>query len=336
MALIGYHASHEQYAPSALLGYVKAAEDAGFAAAMCSDHFHPWSERQGQSGSAWSWLGAALEATALPFGVVNAPGQRYHPAIVAQAAATLSEMYPDRFWLAVGSGQDLNEHVTGRRWPNKQERNERLLEAVEVMRALWHGETVYHEGSFTVDEARLYTLPPKPPLLVGAALTPETAAWVASWADALITVGKPVPQLREVVDAFRGEGGAGKPMFLQVQLSYASSQEEAESAAHEQWRTNILESSVLSSLRMPYEFDAAAEFVRPEDLQGPVLVSVDIGRHTEWLQEFIGLGFSALYLHDVHRDQEAFIHDFGEKVLPALASESDEPAASEDDRPAAR
>ena len=136
MTTIGYHCSHEQHAPSALLRYVTAAERAGFQAAMCSDHFAPWGMQQGQSGFAWSWLGAALQATGLSFGTVNAPGQRYHPAIVAQAAATLTEMYPDRFWLAVGSGELLNENITGERWPEKAERNERLQECVAIIRRL--------------------------------------------------------------------------------------------------------------------------------------------------------------------------------------------------------
>ncbi|HEY6708269.1 MAG TPA: LLM class flavin-dependent oxidoreductase, partial [Actinomycetota bacterium] len=175
--VVGYHASHEQLAPSELLGCVVAAEAAGFQAAMCSDHFAPWSPRQGQSGFAWSWLGAALQATGLSLGVVNAPGQRYHPAIVAQAAATLSEMFPGRFWLALGSGEASNEHITGDRWPPKAERRARLGEAVEVIRALLAGETVTHHGLVQVDRARLWTLPERPPMLVGAAISPETAAW---------------------------------------------------------------------------------------------------------------------------------------------------------------
>jgi probable non-F420 flavinoid oxidoreductase len=319
MVQIGYHASHEQFTPSSLLKHVQAAEHAGFAAAMCSDHFHPWSDKQGQSGYAWSWLGAAMQATDIPFGTVTAPGQRYDPAIVAQAAATLGEMYPERFWLALGTGQNLNEHVTGTRWPSKDERNERLLEAVAVIRALWRGETVSHDGRFKVDEAKLYTRPLKPPSIVGAAVTPETAEWVGSWADALITIGKPLKELTETVDAFRGGGGKGKPMLLQVQLSYGPSLEEAEKAAHEQWKTNIFESPVLAGLRMPYEFDAAAAFVTVDDVKGPVNVSPDIGQHVEWLQQMAELGFSALYLHNVHPDQETFIRVFGEKVLPAVA-----------------
>jgi coenzyme F420-dependent glucose-6-phosphate dehydrogenase len=316
MSILGYHASHEQFRPGTLLSHVQAAERAGFRAAMCSDHFHPWSEQQGQSGFAWSWLGAALHATALPMGVVNAPGQRYHPAIIAQAAATLAEMFPDRFWLAVGSGQDLNEHITGERWPSKPERNARLREAADVMRALWRGETVSHRGHFTVDEARLYTRPLSPPLLFGAAITPETARWLGEWADGLITVYKPKEELKEVVEAFREGGGADKPMRLQMQVSYAESDDEAERAAYEQWRPNILDSPVLATLRMPAEFDAAAEYIEPSDLHGSIRISADVERHADWIAEAFDLGFSEILLHCVHRDQERFIRDFAEHVLP--------------------
>lgn len=318
MALLGYHASHEQLPPSSLLSHVRRAEDAGFDAAMCSDHFHPWSEQQGHSGFAWSWLGAALQATELPMGVVNAPGQRYHPAIVAQAAATLGELFGERFWLAVGSGQDLNEHITGDPWPRKQERNRRLLESVEIIRALWRGETVTHHGAVVVEDAHLFTRPAHPPRLLGAAITPATAAWVAGWADGLITVARPLEELREVVAAFRGGGGEGRPMALQVQLSYGPTDEDSLRAAHEQWRTNIFDSSVLASLRTPADLEAAAAFVRPDDLRGPVLVSADTGQHTAWLADYLELGFDELYLHDVHADQERFLHDFGDRVLPEL------------------
>src|SRR3954469_9126964 len=136
MPPIGFHASHELYPPDRLLAAVRRAEQLGFAAAMCSDHFHPWTERQGESGFAWSWLGAAMQATRLTFGTVNAPGQRYHPAIIAQAAATLGAMFPGRFWVALGTGQNLNEHITGAPWPAKPDRKARLREAVDVIRAL--------------------------------------------------------------------------------------------------------------------------------------------------------------------------------------------------------
>ncbi|PNY81100.1 TIGR03885 family FMN-dependent LLM class oxidoreductase [Deinococcus koreensis] len=311
--LIGYHASHEQFSPAELLRLVERAEAAGFGAAMCSDHFNPWSARQGQSGFAWSWLGAALARTELSFGMVNAPGQRYHPAVLAQAAATLAQMFEGRLWCALGSGQFLNEHITGGRWPTKPERNRRLLEAVEVMRALWRGETVTHRGEFfEVDEAKLWTLPRTPPPLYGAALSEETARWVGGWADGLITVNVPPDRLRAIVDAFREGGGEGKPMSLQVHVAFDLH------AAHEQWRTNVFDSRVLSDLKRPDQFDALGEVVRPEDLRPGVRVSPEAAQHAEWLRADLALGFDRLYLHGVERDQERFIDTFAGEVLPAL------------------
>ena len=174
MTVFGFHASHEQIDPAALLKAVVRAEEAGFDAAMCSDHFSPWSERQGQSGFAWSWLGAALQATRLPFGVVNAPGQRYHPAIIAQAIGTLGQMYPGRFWAALGSGEAINEHITGDPWPRKEERMERLRECVDVIRDLLAGEEVNHDGLVTVERAKIYTLPEIQPALIAPAVRAAT------------------------------------------------------------------------------------------------------------------------------------------------------------------
>jgi probable non-F420 flavinoid oxidoreductase len=317
---VGYHASHEQFAPSRLLSLVQAAERAGFTAAMSSDHFHPWSEAQGQSGFSWAWLGAAMQATALPFGVICAPAPRYHPAIVAQAAATLAEMFPDRLWLALGSGQALNEHITGERWPAKAERNARHHEAAGVIRALWRGETVTHHGLITVEAAKLYSRPARPPLLLGAAITPETAEWVAGWADGLLTASAPEAEQQAVVDAFRRGGGAGKPMYLKVQLSFAADEQSARAGAFEQWRTNILPSSVMTDLATPAQFEAAARFVRPDDLDRFVRISAETRRHVEWLRHDIDMGFSLLILHNVNREQEGFIEAFGELVLPELSA----------------
>lgn len=320
MVQLGYHASHEQFAPRELLALVQLAERAGFSAAMCSDHFYPWSDRQGQSGFAWSWLGAALQATSLPFGVVSTPGWRYHPAVLAQAGATLAQMYPGRFWVALGSGEALNEQITGECWPSKQDRNRRLQECVTVIRALWAGETVTHQGLVRVEEAWLYTRPDTPPLIIGAALTPETARWLGGWADGLITVNKPREQLRQIVASFREGGGAGKPLYLQVHLSYARSQDEAYASAHDQWRANVLPSSVLAELRLPAQFDAAAEHLRPADLEPGVRISNDVQQHLAWLQDDVELGFSQLCLHNVGRNQQEFIEVFGAQVLPLLAA----------------
>ncbi|GAB3883016.1 TIGR03885 family FMN-dependent LLM class oxidoreductase [Spirosoma agri] len=318
MIKIGYHASHEQFKPSELLSYVQQAEQAGFTGGTCSDHFHPWSEKQGESGFAWSWLGAALQATSLSFGVVNAPGQRYHPAIIAQAAATLAEMFPERFWIAVGTGQTLNEHITGGQWPAKADRNARLKECVAIIRALWDGETVTHRGLVTVDEAKLYTRPTIKPLIVGAAVTSKTAEWVGGWADALITTSRPLDELREVVDAFRRGGGSGKPMFLKVQLSYDPDKEKAKSGAFEQWRGNVYPNSVMTELRMPSQFDDAGEIVDAATVTKLINISSDLNQHADWLSGYLSLGFSQLSLHNVNRQQQRFIDDFGAHVLPQL------------------
>lgn len=317
MVKIGYHASHEQFKPSELLKFVQMAEQAGFNLALCSDHFHPWSERQGQSGFAWSWLGAAMQATSsLFYRIVCAPGQRYHPAIIAQAAATLAEMFPNRFWLTVGSGQALNECITGDKWPTKSDRNIRLKECVEVIRALWAGKTVTHHGLICVEEAKLYTRPEVEPLIIGAAITESTAEWLGSWADGLITISAPYEQLKRVVEAFRRGGGEGKPMILKVQLSYSDDETLALEGAYDQWRNNIFKSHVLSDLKTPKQFDAVGEFVHPGDLDESIRISASPEQHIEWLHKDIELGFNELILHNVNREQEGFIEVFGKQVLP--------------------
>jgi probable non-F420 flavinoid oxidoreductase len=315
MTRIGWHASHEQIPPSRLL---TAARAAGFQFGMSSDHFSPWSERQGESGFAWAWLGAALAATELPFGVVTAPGQRYHPAIVAQAAATLTEMFPRRLWVALGTGEAANEHITGDGWPDKAVRTQRLAECVEVMRALFAGEEVTRHGHVRVDRARLYTLPDEPPPLLGAAVSEQTARWVGGWADGLATIHQPEQTLRRVVDAFREGGGEGKRMVLQIHLAWAPNEEEALRIAHDQWRTNVFKPPLPWDLETAALFDEAARHVRPEDMHGSVLISSDPGRFVEWIAAAAELGFDEIALHHVGQDQRAFIDTFGEQVLPRL------------------
>ena len=321
MTVVGFHASHEQDHPAHLLQAVQRAEEVGFQAAMCSDHFAPWSERQGHSGFAWSWLGAALATTSLPFGVVNAPGQRYHPAIIAQASATLAAMFPDRFWVALGSGEAVNEHITGERWPPKAERQERLLECVEVIRALHRGEVVTHHGLVHVDRARIWSLPDHPPPLLGAAVSAETARWCASWADGLITVAQPIETLRRVLDAYRDAGGRGRAT-LQVHVSYATDDETALAVAHEQWRNGAIGPPACWDTDSVEAFDAISELVRPDDVRDCVLISSDPAQHAAWLVERAALGFEAVQIHHVGDDQPEFLEVFGTKVLPELRDAS--------------
>lgn len=321
MTRYGIHASHEQVHPSVLLAAVQRAEEAGFDAAMSSDHFSPWSERQGQSAFAWSWLGAALQATSLPFGVVNAPGQRYHPAIVAQAIGTLAAMYPGRFWAALGTGEASNEHITGDVWPRKDVRNARLRECVDVIRALLRGEEVSHDGLVRVDRARVWTRPDEPPPLVGAAVSVATARWCAEWADGLITVNAPVDHLREMIDAYRDAGGRGR-LHLQVHLSWAPDEAEAEAIALDQWRSNVFPPPACWDIDSPATFDAVSADVTAEQVRRTVHVSSDLGWHTVRLAEYAALGFDEIALHHVGQEQDAFVDAFGAKVLPQLRSPS--------------
>ena len=318
MTTIGYHASHEQFAPSELLSYVQLAEEHGFEAVLASDHFHPWSERQGESGHVWAWLGAAMGATDLPFGTVNAPGYRYHPAVIAQAAGTLREMFPERFWLAIGSGQLLNEGITGENWPVKEERNARLRECADVMRRLWDGAEVTHHGRITVERARLWTRPESPPPLIGAALSTETARWLGEWADGMITVGTPDQEAdRERVEAFREEAPE-KPVYLKVQLSYDEDDESALEGAYEQWRTNCIPGPVTQQLRTPEEYDELGEGVSREQVEENVRVSADLDEHLGWIRGDLDMGVETVILHNVNTNQEAFIEEFGENVIGDL------------------
>jgi probable non-F420 flavinoid oxidoreductase len=317
VTVIGFHASHEQVPPARLLADVQHAEQAGFAAAMCSDHFSPWSARQGESGFAWAWLGAALATTALPLGLVNAPGQRYHPAIVAQAFATLSAMFPGRFWAALGSGEAVNEHVTGEAWPPKEVRNARLLECVGVMRRLLAGEEVTHHGLVTVDRARLWSLPPQPTPFVAAAVSVGTARWAARWADGMVTLNQPKEHLQRMVAAYREAGGRGA-LRLQVHLSWAPDEREAEALAHDQWRSNVFAAPAVWDIDTAEVFDVVSEHVPLESVRGAVQISSDLDRHAAMLADYAELGFDEIYLHHVGQEQAAFIDAFGDRVLPQL------------------
>ena len=285
---------------------------------MCSDHFHPWLAEQGESGFAWAWLGAALEATSLSFGTVCAPGWRYHPAVIAQGAATLSVMYPGRFWLAIGSGEALNEAITGLPWPAKAERTAQLAEIGEVMQRLWRGETVTHRGRVVVHEAKLYSRPKTPPRLFAAALSVETAAAVAPWADALMTIGGEPDAVREVIGAFRAHGGEGKPVALQHVVSWAPTEREALDQAYQQWRQSALEPVKLAELRTPAQFAEAAKGVKAAEVAKGVRISSDLGRHAEWLAAYEPLGVDSVYIMNAGKNQEQYIEAFGAKVLPQL------------------
>jgi probable non-F420 flavinoid oxidoreductase len=323
MVTLGFHASHEQISPGQLLKDVQQAEQAGFDAAMCSDHIEPWSARQGHSGFAWSWLGAALATTGLRFGVVTAPGQRYHPAITAHASATLAAMFPGRFWMATGSGENMNEHITGDAWPPKETRQRRLEECVEVIRRLHRGEEVTHHGLVTVEHARIWDVPDSPPPLIAPAISVDTARRAAAWADGLVTVNQPADKLRDMLAAYRDHGGKA---VLQVHLSWAGTEDEAAAIALDQWRTNTFDPPIPWDLPTAGHFDGVGNHVGEEQVRKTVNVSASLDRHVEWLAEYADLGFDELYLHFVGQEQAPFIDAFAADVLPKLRTPGSTPA----------
>lgn len=323
---VGFHCSHEQRPPSTLLQVVQAAEAAGFDDAMCSDHFAPWNPRQGESGFALSWIAAALARTSFPIGMVNAPGQRYHPAIVAQAFATIAEMFPGRFWAALGSGENMNEHITGAAWPDKQERNTRLRECVDVMRRMFDGEEVTHRGLVDVHRARLWTRPAEPPPLLATAVSPETAAWAASWADGLATVAQSPEALARVVDAYRSSGGRG-PCVLQVHVSFAESDTEAYDHARAEWTNGVVEPPLAWDLEQPEDFDAIVSQMDDRAFEGrlrdAVLIDADAASLAERIDALARIGFERLFLHHVGEDQGPFLEVARSTVLPRLRAAED-------------
>lgn len=317
MVLVGFHASHEQLPPSALLRAVVAAERAGFDGAMCSDHLAPWGVRQGESGFAWSWLGAVLASTSFSLGVVNAPGQRYHPVVIAQAIATLEEMFPGRFWAALGSGEAMNEHVTGEAWPPKPERNARLDESLGVIRRLLAGEEVTHEGWVRVHRARVWSRPLTPPPLFGAAVSAETAEWLAGRVDGLATVAQSPEALHRVVEAYRSAGGEG-PCVLQVHLSLAETDAAALALARDQWPNGLIGPPRAWDFEQPEDFDAATADPDEAELRKAVLVDADAASLADRIAELVAIGFDRVYLHHVGKDQDAFLDRAGAELLPAL------------------
>ncbi|CAN5325461.1 TIGR03885 family FMN-dependent LLM class oxidoreductase [soil metagenome] len=320
---IGFHASHEQFTPRHLLELVQEAEQAGFNAVLSSDHFHPWSNRQGESGFAWSWLGAAMSATNLEYGIVNAPGQRYHPAIIAQAAATLDQMFPGRFWLCQGSGQAINENITGDKWPSKEVRNARLKESVEIIRELWKGDYVTRHGIINIENAKLFTPPETIPTIYGAAITEKTASWLSAWADGMITISKPLEDLEKMVEAFRqNDKNTKKPLALKVQISYAPNEDDALKGAWDQWKNNIFPSKLLADINTAEQFDALGDKVRKEDIKEHVIIGSQADVFIGKINEFAQLGFEKIIIHNVNRDQENFIEFFGKEVLPQVKLKS--------------
>ncbi|MEV8337551.1 TIGR03885 family FMN-dependent LLM class oxidoreductase [Leucobacter sp. NPDC077196] len=316
MVVIGYHASHEQHAPRELLTAVRLAEQAGFNAAMCSDHLAPWTRQQGESGFAWAWLGAAMATTNMSFGVVTAPGQRYHPVIVAQAIATLAEMFPNRFWAALGSGEALNEHVTGDAWLEKPARQQRLVECYDVMRRLLDGEQVSARGTHTlVHNARLWSRPAESVPLLGAAASAETAEWIGDWAEGLITVASTVAETQGILERYRAGAGRGSAR-LQVHVSLGASAEQARRDAEDQWAHSTVPKDLMWELEDPEDYEAVAR-LSEGSLEAAVVISDSAGDMADRIAQ-LAEGFDHVYLHHVGPDQGTFLRRCETELLPEL------------------
>ena len=325
MSHLGYAAMFEQFHPTDLLAYCRLAEQVGFDSVMASDHFHPWTPQQGQAAFVWSWLGALGATTNLRFGTgVTPPGYRYHPAIIAQAAATLEAMYPGRFWLGLGAGEALNEHVVGAYWPEAPARLQTLMESIEVIQKLFTGDVVKYQGQhIRLESAKLYTMPDQPPPIYVATSGPLMSQRTGRLCDGIITVGAADEKIRMLLGRFeKGAREAGKdpatmPRIIQLHVSWAETDQEAIDQAVREWPNGGM-NFPKADIRNPEDFAAMAKLVRPEHFVNRVLMTADLDEHTRHIQHFIDLGFTEVYVHNVGRNQEAFIRAYGEHVIPAL------------------
>jgi coenzyme F420-dependent glucose-6-phosphate dehydrogenase len=325
MAKIGYAAMLEQFHPTELLTYCQKAEAAGFSGVMAADHVQPWTPDQGQAAFVWSFMTAAAERTKGDVGPgVTCPSFRQHPAIIAQAAATMAAMYPGRFWLGLGSGEALNEHIVAGYWPEVAERINRMFESIEIIRKLFSGKDVKHAGDFyKMETMRLWTMPDKPPPIYVATAGPVTAEKTGKFCDGLITVGAPEEKIEGVFQRFeKGAREAGKdpatmPKILQLHLSWAPTDEEAMANAMKEWPNGGMKFPK-ADIRSPNDFAQMAKIVRPEDFKGRMLISSSPDAHCKEIQKFIDLGFDQVYLHNVGRNQAEWIDVFSKEVLPKL------------------
>lgn len=317
MVKFGYKLMTEEHGPAALVRNACRAEAGGFDFVSISDHFHPWLESQGHAPFAWSVLGAIAHATSR-VGIttgLTCPIVRYHPAIIAQAAATVALMSDDRFTLAIGAGERLNEHVTGARWPSIPERHEMLEEAIDIFRALWSSGVHTLEGiHFGIDHARLYDLPDRPiPIVLGVS-GPASVALAAAKADGIMTTQPKA----ELASEFRSQGKKGGPCYVEVALAYAESETAGRTLAHERFRFSAFGWEVNSELPTVEGFEAACRFVRPEDLADSIPAGPDVEPHLAAIRKNIDAGYDHVVLVGIGPDQDAFIEFFEQKLRPRL------------------
>ncbi|WP_349899357.1 TIGR03557 family F420-dependent LLM class oxidoreductase [Parafrigoribacterium soli] len=326
---IGYGAALEQFHPTEILELSAHAEANGFSGVMAADRFQPWVPRQGQASFVWNVLGALGQTTAGDLGTgMTVPTFRWHPAMIAQASASLAAMYPGRPWLGIGSGEAIDEHVTGSYWPETAERINRMFEAVEVIHKLFAashaGRDVKHSGQyFKLEATRLWTMPEVAPEILVATSGPVTAKRAGRTVDGLIVDGAPIEKIAALFTRFdegareAGKGKRGGTKVLRLHLSWAETDEQAMANALAEWPNGGMRFP-RSDIRSPFEFEQLARLVRPEDFEGRMLVSADLDAHRASIQRYLDLGFDRVYLHNVGRNQREWIDAFGRDVLPKL------------------
>jgi G6PDH family F420-dependent oxidoreductase len=315
---LGFTLSSEEFGPRELVRIAVRAEEAGFGYAFVSDHFHPWSEAQGHSPFVWVVIGAVAHATSsLRLGTgVTCPIMRMHPALVAQAAATAADAMSGRFFLGVGTGEALNEHVVGRHWPAYAVRLEMLQEAIAVIRKLWEGELVSFYGKhFTVENARIYTLPDELPALYIAASGEDSATAAGKLGDGLISTS---PE-KSIVSQFEKSGGKGKPRFAQMTVCWASSEKKAKQTAMKYWNTGAVAGPLKGELPLPSQMEAAAKLVTEDVLAKDVICGPDPEKHLSEIRKFAAAGFDHVYIHQVGPQQEECIGFFQREIVPHLS-----------------
>jgi coenzyme F420-dependent glucose-6-phosphate dehydrogenase len=316
LAEIGYALSCEEHSPADLTRNAARAEEAGFTFALISDHYHPWTDRQGQSAFVWSVIGAIAQATrhlALGTGV-TCPTMRIHPSVVAQAAATSAAMMPGRFFLGVGSGENLNEHIIGEHWPPADIRQEMLEEAIEIIRQLWEGGyQSYHGAYYVVENARIYTLPDQLPPIMVAAGGARAAELAARMGDGLIGTAPD----RDLIEGFHDAGGEGA-IYGQVTVCWASDESEARKTAHKWWPNAAIPGELSQELPLPRHFEQAAGSVTEDDIAQAIVCGPDPERHLEAIRKFVDSGYTHVYVHQVGADQDGFFNFYSNEVLPKL------------------
>lgn len=311
---LGYFLSCEEFGPLELLEQARMAEEAGFEALWISDHYHPWNEAQGQSPFVWSVIGALSQVTSLPVTTaVTCPTVRIHPAVIAQAAATSTAMLPGRFNFGIGSGEALNEHIFGDAWPSTDVRLEMLEESVEIMRLLWEGGTKDYEGRhYTVENARIYTLPDEPPPILISGFGPKATRLAAEIGDGYMNVGPDA----ELLELFRSSGGGNKLAHSAFKVCYGDDETECVKTAHRTWPNEGLPGELAQVLPTPRHFEQAAQLVTEEMMAEAVPCGPDPEKYREMYRQFDQAGYDEVYVQQIGPNQKVFFDFFGREIMP--------------------